>query len=285
MTLFSLLFLIPCPLFLFFFSLPLSPVCLSCIIYCCWCSLSARLVFIYLFTYPRLLFPLTLCSLWSPQHTLSLSNLHTLASFSLLSLFLLLPVDISVSLLAVVVGFCGLALLVVSLFVFWKLCWPIWRSKALLSNADRCRPGVLPEAPPAQPPLSRSVSPHPETKAIAMVGRQPSQVQQEAEDDKRRKVPEVKVNGRSSVKILEAAMKISQTSPDIPAEVQQALRGCLTKQAKIQRQTTEPTSSSRWCANYIMNYIYFWCLIARWMTLQTRDTHFITTTRVNSYLV
>ncbi|KAK7149820.1 hypothetical protein R3I94_009209 [Phoxinus phoxinus] len=153
--------------------------------------------------------------------------------------------DISVSLLAVVVGFCGLALLVVSLFVFWKLCWPIWRSKALSSNADRCPPGVLPEAPPAQPPLSRSVSPHPETKAIAMVKRQPSQVQQEDEDDKRRKVPEVKVNGRSSVRILEAAMKISQTSPDIPAEVQQALRGCLTKQAKIQRQTTEPTSSSR----------------------------------------
>uniref|UniRef100_A0A671Q9A3 Uncharacterized protein n=1 Tax=Sinocyclocheilus anshuiensis TaxID=1608454 RepID=A0A671Q9A3_9TELE len=113
--------------------------------------------------------------------------------------------DISVSLLAVVVGFCGLALLVVSLFVFWKLCWPIWRSKALSSNADSCPPGVLPE----------------------------------------RKVPEVKVNGRSSVKLLEAAMKISQTSPDIPAEVQQALRDRLSKQAKIQRQTTEPTSSSR----------------------------------------
>uniref|UniRef100_A0A673HMI7 Uncharacterized protein n=1 Tax=Sinocyclocheilus rhinocerous TaxID=307959 RepID=A0A673HMI7_9TELE len=109
--------------------------------------------------------------------------------------------DISVSLLAVVVGFCGLALLVVSLFVFWKLCWPIWRSKALSSNADSCPLGV--------------------------------------------KVPEVKVNGHSSVKLLEAAMKISQTSPDIPAEVQQALRDRLSKQAKIQRQTTEPTSSSR----------------------------------------
>uniref|UniRef100_A0A673KHM4 Uncharacterized protein n=1 Tax=Sinocyclocheilus rhinocerous TaxID=307959 RepID=A0A673KHM4_9TELE len=121
--------------------------------------------------------------------------------------------DISVSLLAVVVGFCGLALLVVSLFVFWKLCWPIWRSKALSSNADSCPLGVLPEY--------------------------------EDEEDKKRKVPEVKVNGRSSVKILEVAMKISQTSPDIPAEVQQALRDCLSKQAKIQRQTTEPTSSSR----------------------------------------
>ncbi|XP_051546448.1 synaptotagmin-10 isoform X3 [Myxocyprinus asiaticus] len=131
--------------------------------------------------------------------------------------------DISVSLLAVVVGFCGLALLVVSLFVFWKLCWPIWRSKALSTNADNCPQGVLPEAPPALPLVSRS----------------------EDEDEKKRKVPEVKVNGRSSVKLLEAAMKISQTSPDIPAEVQQALRDRLSKQAKIQRQTTEPTSSSR----------------------------------------
>ncbi|RXN25760.1 synaptotagmin-10 isoform X1 [Labeo rohita] len=153
--------------------------------------------------------------------------------------------DISVSLLAVVVGFCGLALLVVSLFVFWKLCWPIWRSKALSSNADSCPPGVLPEAPPAPPPVSRSVSPYPEAKAIGTAGRQPSQIQHEDEDDKKRKVPEVKVNGRSSVKLLEAAMKISQTSPDIPAEVQQALRDRLSKQAKIQRQTTEPTSSSR----------------------------------------
>ncbi|KTF94172.1 hypothetical protein cypCar_00028705, partial [Cyprinus carpio] len=153
--------------------------------------------------------------------------------------------DISVSLLALVVGFCGLALLVVSLFVFWKLCWPIWRSKALSSHADSCPLGVLPEAPPAPPPVSRSVSPHPETNAIGTVGRQPSHIQHEDEEDKKRKVPEVKVNGRSSVKILEAAMKISQTSPDIPADVQQALRDRLSKQAKIQRQTTEPTSSSR----------------------------------------
>lgn len=57
---------------------------------------------------------------------------------------------------------------------------------------------------------------------------------------------EVKANGRSSVKLLEAAMKISQTSPDIPAEVQTALREKLSQQAKIQRQTTEPTSSSRY---------------------------------------
>ncbi|KAJ3612355.1 hypothetical protein NHX12_020631 [Muraenolepis orangiensis] len=49
----------------------------------------------------------------------------------------------------------------------------------------------------------------------------------------------------AKVKLQEVAMKISQTSPDIPAEVQTALRDKLSQQAKIQRQTTEPTSSSR----------------------------------------
>ncbi|XP_030633731.1 synaptotagmin-10 [Chanos chanos] len=152
--------------------------------------------------------------------------------------------DISVSLLAVVVGFCGLALLVVSLFVFWKLCWPIWRSKALSSHADRCPQVAPPEAPPPHPPTPQAPSQEPK---LAQAGRQLSQQQPQLEDEeeKRRKVPEVKVNGRSSVKLLEAAMKISQTSPDIPAEVQQALRERLSKQAKFQRQTTEPTSSSR----------------------------------------
>uniref|UniRef100_A0AAX7VP69 Uncharacterized protein n=1 Tax=Astatotilapia calliptera TaxID=8154 RepID=A0AAX7VP69_ASTCA len=132
--------------------------------------------------------------------------------------------DISISLLAVVVGFCGLALLVVSLFVFWKLCWPIWRSKALSAHAENVLRGGFPEAPPPNSP------PVTEFKVAEVEKKQP---------------PEVKVNGRSSVKLLEAAMKISQTSPDIPAEVQTALREKLSQQAKIQRQTTEPTSSSR----------------------------------------
>ncbi|KAJ8007082.1 hypothetical protein DPEC_G00113880 [Dallia pectoralis] len=137
--------------------------------------------------------------------------------------------DISVSLLAVVVGFCGLALLVVSLFVFWKLCWPIWRSKALSSHADNGHHVGFPEAPsPAPPP----VTPHQKVAAV--------------EGEKKPTVPGTKMNGRSSsVKLLEAAMKISQTSPDIPAEVQTALKERFGQQAKIQRQTTEPTSSSR----------------------------------------
>ncbi|XP_061840460.1 synaptotagmin-10 isoform X1 [Nerophis lumbriciformis] len=137
--------------------------------------------------------------------------------------------DISISLLAVVVGFCGLALLAVSLFVFWKLCWPIWRSKALAGHGGNVGLHVaFPEAPPppASPPL-------PEWKAAALA------------EEKKKHPPEVKMNGKSSVKILEAAMKISQTSPDIPADVQTTLKEKLSQQAKIQRQTTEPTSSSR----------------------------------------
>ncbi|KAM3859204.1 synaptotagmin-10 isoform 2-T2 [Diretmus argenteus] len=131
--------------------------------------------------------------------------------------------DISISLLAVVVGFCGLALLVVSLFVFWKLCWPIWRSKALSAHTENGLHVGLPEAPsPVPPPVTES--------KVVEVKKQPL---------------EVKVNGRSTVKLLEAAMKISQTSPDIPAEVQLTLRERISQHAKIHRQTTDPTSSSR----------------------------------------
>lgn len=125
-----------------------------------------------------------------------------------------------------VVGFCGLALLVVSLFVFWKLCWPVWRSKTLSAQVENGLRVAFPEvAHSARSPLA--------TECVA--------------GELEKKYPlEVKANGRSTVKLLEAAMKISQTSPDIPAEVQTALRGKLSQQAKIQRQTTEPTSSSRY---------------------------------------
>lgn len=55
----------------------------------------------------------------------------------------------------------------------------------------------------------------------------------------------IKENGKPSTKILEAAMKISHTSPDIPAEVQNALKEHLIRHARMQRQITEPASSSR----------------------------------------
>ncbi|NWU91076.1 SYT10 protein, partial [Upupa epops] len=120
--------------------------------------------------------------------------------------------DISVSLLAVVVSFCGLALLVVSLFVFWKLCWPCWRSKPVASNTSNV-------------PQSNSSA--------------PTEVFENSEKK------EVKENGKPTPKVLEAALKISHTSPDIPAEVQNALKEHLIRHARMQRQITEPTSSSR----------------------------------------
>ncbi|KAF7242746.1 Synaptotagmin-10, partial [Varanus komodoensis] len=120
--------------------------------------------------------------------------------------------DISVSLLAVVVSFCGLALLLVSLFVFWKLCWPCWRSKPMTSNTTS-----IPQSTSSAPP--------------------------EILETNEKKEP-IKENGKPSAKILEAAMKISHTSPDIPAEVQNALKEHLIKHARMQRQITEPTSSS-----------------------------------------
>ncbi|NXJ27782.1 SYT10 protein, partial [Dicrurus megarhynchus] len=120
--------------------------------------------------------------------------------------------DVSVSLLAVVVSFCGLALLVVSLFVFWKLCWPCWRSKPLTSSASNV-------------PQSNSSA--------------PTEVLENSEKK------EVKENGKPTTKVLEAALKISHTSPDIPAEVQNALKEHLIRHARMQRQITEPTSSSR----------------------------------------
>lgn len=50
--------------------------------------------------------------------------------FNLLFFLLLYPsVEISVSLLSVIVTFCGIVLLSVSLFVSWKLCWLPWRDK------------------------------------------------------------------------------------------------------------------------------------------------------------
>ncbi|XP_043943393.1 synaptotagmin-10 [Protopterus annectens] len=121
--------------------------------------------------------------------------------------------DLSVSLLAVVVSFCGLALLVVSLFVFWKLCWPFWRSKPLTCHANNIVPSTVPCGP---------------TEVV--------------ETDEKK---EIKQNGKPAVQLSEAALKISHTSPDIPAEVQNAMKEQVIKQPRVQRQTTEPASSSR----------------------------------------
>ncbi|XP_072419474.1 synaptotagmin-6-like isoform X1 [Chiloscyllium punctatum] len=116
--------------------------------------------------------------------------------------------EISISLLAVILIFCGLALVAVFLFVFWKLCWVPWKNK-VLSNTSI--PG--------------------DTANIT------STEQDKEMTDKPKE--------STSMSFLEAAMKISHTSPDIPAEVQMSMRDHILRHTRIQRQTTEPTSSSR----------------------------------------
>lgn len=115
----------------------------------------------------------------------------------------------SVSLLAVVVIVCGVALVAVFLFLFWKLCWMPWRSKEASSPASANPP---PEAP--QSPGSRG------TMAD-------------------------KLKDTNTLGFLEAAVKISHTSPDIPAEVQMSVKEHVMRHTRLQRQTTEPASSTR----------------------------------------
>ncbi|XP_059828674.1 synaptotagmin-6-like [Hypanus sabinus] len=116
--------------------------------------------------------------------------------------------DISVSLLAVILIFCGLVLVAVFLFVFWKLCWVPWKNKVLTNTSV---PG--------------------DTVNIAAADHSKEMT------DKPKESP--------SMSILEAAMKISHTSPDIPADVQMSMKDHILRHARIQRQTTEPASSSR----------------------------------------
>lgn len=113
--------------------------------------------------------------------------------------------ELSISLLAVIVIVCGLALVAVFLFLFWKLCWVPWRNKSISTNT-------------------------PTTQTLA-------------EHDKDNMADKLKDTG--TLGFLEAAVKISHTSPDIPAEVQMSMKDHLMRRTRMQRQTTEPASSTR----------------------------------------
>nr|XP_033774791.1 synaptotagmin-6 isoform X1 [Geotrypetes seraphini] len=118
--------------------------------------------------------------------------------------------DLSVSLLAVIVIACGLALVAVFFFLFWKLCWVPWRNKPILSNS------AVPQ----------------NTVNLAGV-------------DFEKETMADKMKDTNNLGFLEAAVKISHTSPDIPAEVQMSMREHIMRRTRIQRQTTEPASSTR----------------------------------------
>uniref|UniRef100_A0A6I8N6R3 Synaptotagmin 6 n=1 Tax=Ornithorhynchus anatinus TaxID=9258 RepID=A0A6I8N6R3_ORNAN len=54
-----------------------------------------------------------------------------------------------------------------------------------------------------------------------------------------------KLKDPATMGFLEAAVKISHTSPDIPAEVQMSVKDHIMRHTRLQRQTTEPASSTR----------------------------------------
>ncbi|KAL7859339.1 hypothetical protein SRHO_G00144860 [Serrasalmus rhombeus] len=131
--------------------------------------------------------------------------------------------DVTVGLPVGVLVACGLVLLLLVVLASWKLCWVPWRNKAISSGSalspDECPPSLQPELP--------SLLPSPQQPLISMAAE---------------KVKE----SLSPVGFLEAAVKISHTSPDIPAEVQLSMREhFLRRTQRMQRQTTEPASSTR----------------------------------------
>ncbi|KAM8863828.1 synaptotagmin-6 isoform 2-T2 [Spinachia spinachia] len=126
-------------------------------------------------------------------------------------------------LLLLVFVVCGLALLGLLTFISWKLCRASRRAKARFPSPS-LTPARDPEDRPFQtPPCLPSPQQPPVTMATEKV-----------------KEPMV------SMGFLEAAVKISRTSPDIPAEVQLSMREhFLRRTQRMQRQTTEPASSTR----------------------------------------
>ncbi|XP_026867794.2 synaptotagmin-6 [Electrophorus electricus] len=125
--------------------------------------------------------------------------------------------DVTAGLPVGVLVVCGLALLLLLVLGSWKLCRPPRHSKAACSGSAPARP---PDDPPSRPP-----------------GPQPPLVSMAAEKLKESLAP---------MGFLEAAVKISHTSPDIPADVQVSMREhFLRRTQRMQRQTTEPASSTR----------------------------------------
>ncbi|XP_067090678.1 synaptotagmin-9b isoform X1 [Osmerus mordax] len=125
--------------------------------------------------------------------------------------------DVSVSLLSLLVTTCGLALFSVSLYVSWKLCWLPWRGGSL---ADALRAGLGDQ--------------------------QPVLMEVDGDGEEREYSEECVKEPSGPNPVLESAMKISHTSPDIPLEAQtKAKDNYVHHIARVQRQITEPTSSGR----------------------------------------
>ncbi|CAB1336615.1 unnamed protein product [Coregonus sp. 'balchen'] len=153
----------------------------------------------------------------------------------------MVPADVTFGLLLCVYVVCGLFLLTLCAFASWKLCWvPYWRNKAaaaLSSSSAALTPACGPpdDCPPfhlhIQPP-----QPHHQHQFLPSPNQQKSPVTMATEKVK---------DPMGSMGFLEAAVKISHTSPDIPAEVQLSMREHFMRRTqRMQRQATEPASST-----------------------------------------
>ncbi|XP_057686648.1 synaptotagmin-6 isoform X2 [Corythoichthys intestinalis] len=134
--------------------------------------------------------------------------------------------DANFGLLLGVFVLCGLILLGLLAFGYWKWCGPPRRSKASFLTPSPClehNPSQLPHLLPLpSPPSPRQPQP-----AVTMA------------------TEKVK-DPVGPMGFLEAAVKISHTSPDIPTDVQLSMREhFLRRTQRMQRQTTEPASSTR----------------------------------------
>ncbi|XP_038821044.1 synaptotagmin-6 [Salvelinus namaycush] len=137
--------------------------------------------------------------------------------------------DLSFSLLLLVFVACGLGLLSVIIFASWKLCRVHWRTKDLSSSATAL-------APPS------SASDRPYDRALPAHGHRPTLVHAHTHTHA---MASDKLNPLDPASFLEAAVKISHTSPDIPAEVQLSMKDHFLRRTRMSRQTTEPNSSNR----------------------------------------
>ncbi|CAL8258465.1 unnamed protein product [Gadus morhua 'NCC'] len=145
--------------------------------------------------------------------------------------------DPAFGLLRAVLVVCGLALLGLLALASWKLCLVPWRSKTLLSS---------PAGPPAQPrplrsaSLSPSPTPGPQQQHLLPLPPPSSPAAVAMATEKGKDHP------LGSMGFLEAAVKISHTSPDIPTDVQLSMREhFLRRTQRMTRQATEPASSTR----------------------------------------
>ncbi|KAM6979665.1 synaptotagmin-6 [Aplochiton taeniatus] len=130
--------------------------------------------------------------------------------------------DISFSLLLLVFVVCGLLLLGVIVFASWKLCRVPWRKKDLSSSIT----ALAPAGPSSSQRHFERAFPS-NTHTLINTHIMASEKQ------------------RDPASFLEAAVKISHTSPDIPAEVQLSMKDHFLRRTRMARQTTEPASSNR----------------------------------------